>query len=782
MPKATTKPFRFAPTGLWRRLPFVGGLLLLGVLLAACAHPVEEDLWGQALQADAGEVRGLSPDHQRSHPTAMHLDEQEREAYVTLGGTTGRPDNRIAVVDLETGALLEAITVGVRPLDIQVDPQNAKRLFVAHSYSPSLSVIDTETKTTVQILEAPYYLERIQFTTDGSRLLATDRAGDRLVVFDVERDTPGYELDERGHIPTGPNPEEIQIVPAPADSGWEDDRLVAITDRHGGSITLVDLQTQNHRRVPIQGPPLALAARDGLLFIGGVGPGDGQDEARSGTPETGTADLENSLLVLDLRAGPSLAGDDSPIPQVRYLSDTARSDNAPEEHRILGGALVRSLNWDDEPLPAIPGSSTDERPVLWVGHHSSDQMQALLYNAPETEAELDATILSTRSEDAGKRLSHLPTLTPLGPGNLTDTVHGLFETPPGPRESARLDDLLLVVAQLPEQLHITNLADCAGPEEPTAPCTTRTIDLVAEPVAYPSGDFERGERLFMSAFPSADQDRSAIMCHPDGLATGDSWALEHRDLQPMKIPRLDEVAQNGPWLIDGNATRPQDYLDAAAGDLLKPDSEDPNNLAHTARLRAQDTQTPDNETEPGDPGEGVDDGNDTEARFPGAMDRLRRLDPEIEDPDHWMRLTFAYLIGERRVPPPPPFVSTPEGQDMKRGMELFNDAQVGCANCHIGGDTGNLLEEDDSKEIPRPPNAERIKAPPLTSIWDREVTGLLWDDRSQRIPSALLPTGHPCLQEGETGLDSPWHGEVTGRTCETVDDLAAYVRALEAER
>lgn len=774
MTTATTKPLRLRPTGLWRRLPFIGGLLLLGILFAACAHPVEEDLWGETLQAESGEVRGLSPEHLRGHPIAMHLDEEEREVYVAMGGTTGRPDNRIAVVDLESGSLLEPITVGMRPLDLQADPKEPDRLFVAHPYSPSISVIDTDTKTTMQIIEAPYYLERIRFDSDGSRLLATDRAGDRLIVFDVERENRGYSLNEQTDIPTGPNPEEIQIIPPPRGADWANDRLVAVSDRHGGSITLVDLETENHRRIPLGGPPLALTARDGLLFIGGVGPGDGQNEELSGTPETGTADLENSLLVLDLRTGPVQVQATAPVPQIRYQSDTARSDNAPDAHRILGGALVRSLSWDDDPLPHLPDTPSETRPVLWVSHQASDQVQALLYDEPAAEAGLDATVLTTRSGTHGERLSHLSTGTPLSTGNLTDTVHGLFETPPGPRATARLDDLLITLAELPEQLHVTNLADCPGPDAPSAPCTTRTLDLVDQPVAYPSGDFERGERLFVSAFPSADQDRSAIMCHPDGLATGDTWALEHRDLEPVKIPRLDQVAENAPWLIDGNATRPEDYLQAAAGDMLRPDEEDPNNLAHTA-LTGNGTESDENSM-------ALHENESVEARFPGAAHRLRGVDPDVQGPDHWMQLTFAYLLGERRVPPPPPFITTPEGQNMQRGMDLFNDAQVGCASCHIGGQAGNLIDEGESETIPRPPNAERIKAPPLTSVWDREATGLLLDNSAHRIQSTLLPTDHACLEEGETGLASPWHGEATGRTCDSIDDLAAYIRSLEDPR
>jgi hypothetical protein len=769
------------PKGIWRRLPILAGLLLLGILLAACQQPGESDLWGDTLQPDAGEIRGLTPEHRRGHPTALHLDTDTRQAYITMGGTIGRPDHRIAVVDLERGELLDHIEVGWRPLDLSVDPIERDRLLVAHAYSPSISVIDKPSRQVTQIIPAPHYLESITFTRDGNHLLASDRANDRLLVYNITRDARGYVLEEHTSIPTGPNPETVQSIPPPPGADWPHDRLIAVSDRHGGSITLIDLQTQEHRRIGTGGPPMALAARDGLLFVAGVGPGDGTPQNISGTPETGTADLESSLLVLDLRMGPLALQEDQQILRQRFISDTARPDNADQEARILGGALPRALHFDDHSLPPLPGAQADHNDtILWVSYHSSDQVQALYYHSPGSQGALDAGVLTTRSGTSGERLSHHAEHEPLGPGLLTDTVHGIFETPPGPRDIARLDDLLVVVAQYPEQLHITDLGDCPGQARPTAPCSTRTIDLIHDPVPYPSGDFERGQRLFASAFPSADQDRSAIMCHTDGLATGGVWALPHRDLHPMKIPRLDQVADNAPWLIDGSVTRPEDYLNAAAGDMLQVDEDDPHNLATAAQQRQhnQDPEATD-----------ASDNNDTgatnqtlEDRFPGATQRLRLVDGDIEDPEDWMRLSFAYLLGERRVPPPPPFITSPDGEDMRRGLQLFQDAQVGCASCHIGGGTtGNLLSQTSSQDIPKPPGTDRIKAPPLASVWDQESTGLLWEGEVPRVQSAILPTGHPCLIEGELGLLRPWHGDATGRTCTAIDTLAAYVRALEAQ-
>lgn len=785
METSEKKPSTRAHAGLWRRLPLVAGLLLAGILLAACQHPTEDTIWGESLQAEPGTIRDLTPEHQRGHPTRMHIDTENQHAYITLSGTTGRPDNRVALVDLQEGRLISHIEVGHRPLDIRPDPQEERNLFVAHAYTPSISVIETETNTVAQVLHAPYYIERLHFTSNGDHLLGSDRANDRLIVWSVTRTPAGYILEENFTVPTGPNPEEIAIIPPHPEADWEHDRLVAVTDRHGGSITLVDLATGQERRIGTNGPPMALSARDGLLFISGVGPGDGTPQEQSGTPETGTADLENSLLVLDLRAGPSILQTDEPVPQLRYLSDTARPDNAPSEHRILAGALPRALYWDEAPLPGVlgPPTTTNHSATLWITYHSTDQMQALYYHAPGPDDPLQADLLTTRNGTHGQRLSHVAPGEPLGPGLLTDTVHGVFETPPGPRQAHRIDDVLVVIAQLPEQLHLLHLADCPGPTEPTAPCTSRTIDLVEEPVPYPSGDYERGERLFISAFPSADQDRSAVMCHTDGLATGGKWALPHRDLHPMKIPRLDQVADSTPWLIDGSVTRPEDYLNATAGDLLLPDENDPHNLATHAQQRTG-PQDNENTTLDGTTQENITaDHNATmDALYPGALQRLRHMDDEIEDVGAWMRLSWAYLLGERRVPPPPPFISTPEGQSLQRGLSLFNDIKVGCAACHIGGTTGNLLSQEDSQELPRPPNAERMKAPPLTNVWDREATGLLWDNQAPRVQSAILPTGHPCLAAQETGLEEPWHGDATGRTCESIDDLAAYVRALETER
>ncbi len=159
------------------------------------------------------------------------------------------------------------------------------------------------------------------------------------------------------------------------------------------------------------------------------------------------------------------------------------------------------------------------------------------------------------------------------------------------------------------------------------------------------------------------------------------------------------------------------------------------------------------------------------------------IDPDVQDPPQWMELTFAYLMGERRVPPPPPYITTPEGRDMEQGRALFDNPMATCASCHIGGGTkAMVLTEDQSEDIPRPANADRIKAPAMASLWDREASGLLYDGRADTIAGTLLPSGHQCLGPGVQGLDAPWHGDVLERTCSSIDNLTAYLRALEAQR
>lgn len=733
-----------------RRALVVVTLLLLPALLAGCAFPQDPQPVEGTLTPTFKGIDGLTPEP-RSHPMALHVSADGQRAFVALAGTIARPDDRIAVIDLARGALETHIEVGPRPLGFAADPVAPDRLLVAHPYAEWLSVIDTRDAHLAGSLPVPFYIEDIAFSPDGSRLIAVDRDQDRLIVYAVDREDDGFRLDERNTFGTGPNPAKALFVPPPEDADWDAGRMVAVTDRHGASLTLIDLDHGQTRRLDTGGAPLAIAARDGLVFVAGYAPGNGTgiQTADNRTIETGTAAIENSLLVVDLRRGPDLLAEPrEPIDAHRYLSDTAHPERGHGDLHLLGGASPRALHFDDTPQR----DAGNDTATLWVAYHGSDQVQALRYTAPGAD-DLSADVLATLGGLSGERLSHVAAGEPLVPGRLGDIVHGMYETPPGPIAVARSDSTLVVVAELPELLHLTHLGDCPGPAAPLAACRSLTVAVVDDPRPYPEGPFETGERLFFSALPSADQDRACASCHVEGLDNGGTAALPHRDGEPVRVPRLDQTADNAPWLYDGSITRPEQYLDAAGGDLLRPDAEDPHNLA---------IQAP------------------PETLYPGAAERLGALADNVTGAEDYMRTTWAFALGEERMLPAPPRLTDAA---TSQGVQLFYNDRASCVACHLDdGERANLLSAERSADIPRPANAEQIKAPALGGLWDRQGAGFLYDGRATTLHEALLPEGHRCLRSTETGLETAWHGDLQERTCDTVDALMLHLLAHGARR
>lgn len=706
--------------------------MLSAAILAGCTLP-NQNLTATtptSLEPVRSDIAGLSPDHTRGHPTDVHITPDGRTAFVPMPGTISRPLAHVVAVDLTNGDLVATIDVGLRPLSLTPDPLDPDRLLVAHPYTNAITIIDTERRAAAQSIPAPFYLEHLAFAPDGATLVATDRGLDRLVVYDVTRDERSLTLHERRSIPTGPNPEHVTFV------GTGNGSIVAATDRHGASITIADIDNGNHRRIPTGGPPLALAQQDGILFVAGLGPGSGANASTDGTTETGTADIENSLLVVDLREATSvLAAQSTPVPSLRYVSDTARDDRAHASLRILAGATPRALAFDND--------------TLWVTYHGTDQVQRLTYSPPAAGAGVTTGLLTTHSGTAGTRLSHIANDTALGPGRLGDAVHGVHETPPGPRATARSGDLLVTVAELSEQIQVLDLTDCPGPAAPNARCTHAIVDLVADPVPYPSGPYEEGERLFVSALPSADQDRSCASCHMDGLSTGQTWRLPHRNGTEMLIPRLDQGPGNAPWLIDGSLTEPAGYMRAAGGDMLGADDGDPWNLS------------PANET----------------ARDAAFAARASALVPDVRDPATWLERTFAYALGELRILPVPPYLDEQADEHPDARPRLTGSR--GCFSCHMPDDARVFDDPTAVANIPHPPGADAMKARPLGGIWDRNGTRFLYDGSATNITEAVLPQGDKCLP-ANAGQPTAWHGELDEYDCwmihATVDHLYAHTR------
>lgn len=82
------------------------------------------------------------PQPHRDRPERLALDATGSKVYVALAGTEAEPGSELAVVDLETRAVLGRIPVGSRPYALVLHP-GGRFLVVTNELSNYATVIDT---------------------------------------------------------------------------------------------------------------------------------------------------------------------------------------------------------------------------------------------------------------------------------------------------------------------------------------------------------------------------------------------------------------------------------------------------------------------------------------------------------------------------------------------------------------------------------------------------------------------------------------------------------------
>ena len=167
---------------------------------------------------------GSPPFH--GSPNALALTPDGRKLYVTVPGREGDPDWRVAVVNAASRDVDRWIDVrpigqllGTRPIAVAVSPPNAEvspqpYLVVLNEYGNFASVVDIGTDTIIGEFQTEFYAEDLVFNCAGTRLYVSDRFGDHVCVFRIER---GPFFTEIATVPTrmieldGANPGDFDL-------------------------------------------------------------------------------------------------------------------------------------------------------------------------------------------------------------------------------------------------------------------------------------------------------------------------------------------------------------------------------------------------------------------------------------------------------------------------------------------------------------------------------------------------------------------------------------------
>ncbi len=124
----------------------------------------------------------------RNHPHGLALTADGRKLYVTFEGNDAEPRNIVGVIDTASNAKVKEITVGLRPLGIEIDP-SGRWAIVANQYSNWLSVIDVITDEVTREIPAFFYSQDIVFNASGDRMFVSNKALDAVQAYRFDADT-----------------------------------------------------------------------------------------------------------------------------------------------------------------------------------------------------------------------------------------------------------------------------------------------------------------------------------------------------------------------------------------------------------------------------------------------------------------------------------------------------------------------------------------------------------------------------------------------------------------
>lgn len=806
-------------------------VLAIVVVHSGCdAEPAASPYPRELAPADTDVPADLPPMPPRDKPRA--IVEAEGKLFVALGGTEMRPGRELAVLDAASLTVLDRIEVGSMPHALAVHP-SGRFVAVACRFASYVAIVDARPARVVAEIPAPFYVEDLAFSPDGTRAALTNRWKRSVIRWEVDVD------DERfvARVIDAPRDAEervgIALPGAPRRVRFLDDARVLVTSESDLALYRVDLDTREVLERRVGSPVLDLAVVGPWVVIAHTGTGTGhppddgfdgdEDGARGdGTANVGFQDLQNEVAVLrasDLEVAQAYTSDSICCRDYRDV------DPDRPEH---GAGLAPVDRWPASRVDFLPprdrwivGGALPER--LLAHEHAGVTRLAVVYGG-SSELQLLDVDLATGA---------------LVPRGLRATGRGAMDVIHQPTHAR-----YVVVDRLDETLSVIGAFDGIDPE-PGAPRETIVVGDVSVG-AFPASDAEIGELVnTVGAAFGVDGDQTCVHCHRDGSPIGkpvsmpllaqpewgvrnvmayrgahDSapWFLEAAMNEDNFFPVLNEFARRENFCCEQSDPRVWASYPTRDACLASPDTE---GCVHV--LDCEASPPPECATRGyGSPHLTRD------AHFRAAARALFERDESFGDAlfverlgadgtivrrpiplgfDGVTRALGVFLRSDPRLLPNP--VAAVSSARARVGEALFRSPRTGCSTCHplpvgatVDGEgapisfsyvVSPLLHPDTGEDVDRVsdgflgtfPRARqtvagvRFGATNLRGVWDR--SRLLHHGAARSLREVLATPGHPALRPGERGLNERFGQPDTHGATSTlsVDELLALERFLE---
>ncbi len=759
-----------------------------------------------------------APQPHRSKP--QEVITQGDRAWVSLPGTSDVPDDRVAVIDLADGSVIDRVEVGSNPQGLVLSP-DGRSVLVLNRFSNWMSVVDSESNVEVDRIPTDFYATEAVFSPDGSTLWVTNRWLDQVRIWEFDADGRATEV---GGVKVGVNPRDLAMSP--------DGRFVAVANLTGLTVSIIDTESRDLvQTVDLRAPPNGLAfvgewlvvptlsaSSNHLPFAGPDTDGDGQPG--DGTPNSNFQDSQNEIAVIDPETGTVVH---------RYTSDTICCkdfrDIDPADAALYGELLPPADTW-------IVGGALPEQVVAdgdgaWVTYSGSNQFQRF---------DVDVTTGALTAGKVFDTAGHNP--------------HGIAVT----------DDGRVVIAH--------RLGETLGVYEADGTVEENIVVGDVSDGDFPATDAEIGELYnFVTSKFSVDGDQVCASCHREqgninkvfgmplsvyggqnsrmtmaarGAADTRPWffegAMDQTNFRPVinEFARVEnfccedytlfpdgapaDCASNPPpeCADEPNAYTP-DGITAVRGSALahpRPTSSLTREAFYLERAQAVIGRT-----------ESFGDGVYAEDLLTGARS------PIPLDLDGVTKSLGVFLLQNTALLPNP---NDPDDPTALRGRALFESTTSNCVSCHPApgfavstdvnpagvavrmdpvvtpnySDAGMnldlvsvgfqsifpMVEQDTCEALcgeaacAEDPAAcddvrnLRINATPLRGLWDR-APRMYHDGRAQGLREAICTPGHPALHPGERGFNErngvpDTNGGTSHLSPAEIDDLMAYILTL----
>lgn len=702
---------------------------LVLVLAFGCqgpAHEVEPDRDRELASDDLAPITdgGEATDEPfRAHPYAVALTPDGRTALVTLRGSEIAPGKAVVVIDVDAGAVVSRLPVGSRPVAIEVTP-DGQHAVVLSQLSRWAAVISLVGEIRVQDrIEVGYYAQDLAFSADGQRAFITNRATDRLEVFDLVRRDGRLSARPFRQVAAGINPGSVALS--------SDGTKAYVADAGGLGVLVFDARTLEPRASIMLNAPIAdIAAMGPWMIVTTLNDTNGlpcEDDAdfpgeqgdgifpaiTDRTCSRGFADIQNEIAIIDTTHD---------LVAVRYTSDTAESSEADREGDH-DPALMRVVG-------ALPHTIAVSSPTsAWVTMGASFQVIEMTL----TEA-----------------------IPPMAPELSMSRQMGTGFVPRG--VAVHPESGVVVVAN--------NLAETVSILRPGG--GDRVDVPVADGPPFPATSAETGELFFFTSLFSTDGDQSCSHCHPDADADGKGWGVDVvRAYGRRAVMVMKNLAESRPLLIEG-VFEETDFNLEMEGISFRPDYHDSSYALQVQRRDAHYRQV---SRELIGREIGFDEMVMHVADFLVAEPRLLPS-PFPSDTPAALRGEALFSrpdVGCANCHPAPSFAS-PRLFDRVTTLGRFDLPR-------------RDLDPDISVKFIEQAEDGFFNANGLRGLWDRRGA-LFHDGRARTIRETILTPGHRCLEEGERAFNESngvvdTNGGISHLDCGQIDDLVAFLVTID---